>query len=116
MSKKEWIGIIAAIVLAGALIFGLLIFYITNHYAGEVQVKITQIEYIQGHLSYSPATKIFVNIPSKTRIYFKYNDIEWDDYLEGDQTDKFTVGQITTGMAIYRKQDNSISRVYLDDD
>jgi hypothetical protein len=114
MNRKEWIGIIAAIILMSALIVGLLATYINTHYANKVQVNITKIEYIPGHVSYTG--KSFVNFPSKTRIYFKYDDIEWDDDLEGDKTDKFTVGQITTGTAIYRKEDNSISRVYLDDD
>lgn len=107
-------GIIAAIVLMSALIVGLLTTYINTHYASKVQVNITKIEYIPGHISYTG--KSFVNIPNKTRVYFEYNDTEWDDDLEGDKTGKFTVGQITTGTAIYRKEDNSISRVYLDDD
>lgn len=107
-------GIIVVITLTSTLIIGLLATYIHTHYADKVQVSVTKIEYISGHISYTG--KSFVNFPNKTRIYFKYNDIEWDDYLEGDKTNKFTVGQITTGTAIYRKEDNSISRVYLDDD
>ena len=114
MNKKEWMGIIAAIVLMSAFILGLIFNYVNTHYTGKVQVNITKIEYISGHVSYTG--KSFVNFPSKTRIYFKYNDMEWVDDLERDKTDKFAVGQVTTGTAIYRKKDNSISRVYLDDD
>ena len=99
-------GIIVAIVF----ILGLIFNYVNTHYTDKVQVSVTKIE----HVSYTG--KSFVNFPSKTRIYFKYNDTEWDDDLEGNKTDKFAVGQVTTGTAIYRKEDNSISRVYLDDD
>lgn len=114
MHKKEWMEIIAAIVLISTFISGLIFNYVNTHYASKVQVSVTKIEYIPRHISYTGMN--FVNFPSKTRIYFEYDDMEWDDDLEGDQTDQFVVGQVTTGMAIYRKEDNSISRVYLDDD
>ena len=114
MNKKEWMGIIAAIVLTSAFILGLIFNYVSTHYTDKVQVNVTKIEYIPEHVSYTG--KSFVNFPSQTRIYFKYNDTEWVDDFEGDKTGKFTVGQVATGMAIYRKEDNSISRVYLDDD
>ena len=114
MNKKEWIGLIAAIVLTSAFILGLIFNYVNTHYTDKVQVNVIKIEYIPGHVSYTG--KSFINFPSQTRIYFKYNDTEWVDDLEGNKTDKFAVGQVTTGTAIYRMENNLISRVYLDDD